>query len=165
MTPTLARRYTIAGIELVGGLFGVGFAVTAMQGASSWLWRLVALAILCFYAASFAAGWLLLRDHPWGAELSLYLQVPQLVFVYTDTVAYNIYTDFSASLSWTTPLHFNLDFTTGSNATLSVLNSFEHLTFGVNLAAVVILWQLLAYLDAQDAAAAPPPLRSHGGAV
>lgn len=165
MTPTLARRYTFAGIELVGGLFGIGYATTALLAATTWMWRVVAIVVLAFYAVSFAAGWLLLRDHEWGAELSLYLQVPQLVFVYSDTIVYNLYSGFSASVALTTPLHLSFNLTPGSNATITVLNDVEHVTIGVNVFAVVLLWQLLAYLDARDAKKAPPPLRSLGGAV
>ena len=165
MTPTLARRYTIAGIELVGGLFGAGYALSELLAATSWMWRLVGVVVLFFYATSFAAGWLLLRDHEWGAELSLYLQVPQLLFIYSNTLAYNIYSGFSASIALTTPLHLSFNLTPGSNATLTVLNDFEHVTIGVNVFAVVLLWQLLAYLDARDARNPSPPLRSLGGAV
>ena len=165
MTLPQARRFTIAGIELFGGLAGIAWVAPQIGAHSSAMWFLIAVCILLFYVASFAAGMLLLRDHPWGASLSLYLQVPQLVYVYSSTLVFNIYSGFSASIALTTPLHLSFNFFPGSAAIFTVLNDFAHVTLGVNVAAAIVLWQLYMYLEAKDASAKPEPAPSLGGAV
>lgn len=165
LTPTLARRVTIAGIEIFGGLYGFSMTAPLIMTSDSWLWRGIVFLMCGFYVACFAAGLLLLKGNDLGASLSLYLQAPQLVFVYSSTLAYHLYAGFSAALLLTTPFSFGLSFDAGAKAWLRVGLELEHATVGVNLFAVVVLWQLLTYLEAQDALRSPEPAPTLGGTV
>lgn len=159
----LARRYTIAGVEIFGGLHGVAITASAMTGDMSWIWRLVILLLIAFYGACFVAGMLLLRDKDLGASLSLYLQVPQLIFFFTSTLSFRVICGFMASIALTTPFDLNLNFQFGSTATLRVFTDLDHVTMGVNVIAGITLWQLYEYLEAKDAAKRPIPVPELGG--
>lgn len=165
MTLAKTRRYTIAGIQIFGGLVGAGSMADVLVNAPSWSVRLMAGAVVVLFTTSFTAGMLLLRGHRWGAPLSMYLQVPQLISVYSSRIVFEWYSGFKGGFSFTTPFHLGLSFSPGSDFEFYVLNDFPHTTIGLNIVAAIIMWQLLQYLDAEEATAEPLPPLSLSGTV
>ncbi len=165
MTATLARRYTIGALEIYGGLSGFAITAPLLGPASSWLWRVVLLLILLFFAACCVAGVMLVREHSWGASLSLYLQIPQLLFVYSSALIWQLYCGVNLSLSLTTPFELGFFASPDSTVHFTVNNDLDHVTLGVNVVAAFLLWQLYQYLEDRDNPGRRNRPRSFGGTV
>lgn len=84
-------RRIIAGLQIVGGIFGIIFIAlelnsTQINAAS----LLIAILVLLIYVLSLVAGVLLWREHRWGRPASIIVQAIQLPKLLSPILIFNI---------------------------------------------------------------------------
>ena len=84
-------RRVIAGLQIVGGIFGIGFIALELSyirvNAAT---LLIAIIVLLIYVFSLVAGVLLWRDHRWGRPASIIVQAIQLPKLLSPILIFNI---------------------------------------------------------------------------
>jgi hypothetical protein len=145
------KRMAVAGVEVVGGLYGLAVAMPQLVNSGSWPARLIFGATAGFYLASFVAGILLMRRRREGIILSIYLTYPQLLLVKTSLLTFALHS--GARTMITLPLGFKVDF--GSGFEIGYGSRMDGGFIGLNILA---LYFLLLLVEQREILDAPPPV-------
>ena len=139
-----ARRLTIGGIEVLGGLWAFGFTADLLVNATTPSSRVVYGGLCLYFAAAFVAGFLLIRGHPSGARWSEWIQYPQLAYILSPLVSFHAYVGFAVMLTVDGALNIGLSGQWGGTFQFAHNTLVPVNTVGVNVLALVALWQLRA---------------------
>ena len=156
---TTARRLTIGGVEALGGLWGFGFTAGLLVNAPTASTRLFYGGLCLYFGVAFIAGVLLIRAHPMGAQWSEWIQYPQLVYVLSPPLTYHAYVGFAVNITANGALDLGLSGEWGGTFQFAIDKLLPVSTVGVNVLAVLALWQLREHRRVQLVAeqATPQP--------
>jgi hypothetical protein len=138
---------TIAGLEVVGGLWGIVIALWQMMTIplNAQLAALI-MAIVCLYALSIVAGVGLWLDHSFGCFLSIIVQAIQLPKLLSSQLIFFFSVGFDIYFYWTMfarPSHLMIDIKVGAYHQIFFNSPGTPFGLGMSVPACIFLVKLL----------------------
>jgi hypothetical protein len=152
--PDTIRRVVIGVAEAGGGAYGAFITLTSIRSAQNAVAFTVSWVMLAGFVATAVAGILLLRGGRWASPLLIGLKVPQLVGLNSSLLSVHWWSGAWFAISMRGGAAPSLETGLGAGRRIWLGGEGAPFIVSINLAAAIVIWQLIVLMKADRRSAA-----------